>query len=129
LARTVVFATVSRTKTSCRPFVSPATRFDARLSNATKRPFPLTTGLSLALFACTSVSPTLTRTVDVHPAAKAASNNDATTAATPDARTNQSVARPNNLALRQIADQSQSSGAASCTWVAKDHWCPSGSVA
>jgi hypothetical protein len=35
----VVPNTRSRTKTSRSPFVSPATRFDASLSNATKRPF------------------------------------------------------------------------------------------
>ncbi len=33
----------SRTKTSVRPFVSPATRLDAPESNATKRPSALTT--------------------------------------------------------------------------------------
>jgi hypothetical protein len=63
LTRSVVPETRSRTKTSAHPFVSPATRFEARLRNATYRPSAEIDGVVLSRSACAPEEPTLARVV------------------------------------------------------------------
>ena len=60
-------ASRSWTKTSIRALVSPATRLEAALWNATKRPFADSTGAALTPSAWAPPTPTLTRTVATPP--------------------------------------------------------------
>ena len=53
----------SRRKTSYTPFVSPATRFEARLANTTKRPSAEIDESMLSSFDCPPLESTLTRSV------------------------------------------------------------------
>src|SRR5438105_4254520 len=74
LSRVVMPVERSCRKTSRRPLVSFATRFDAVDSNATYRPSGVTTELVLAPFACVPPLATLTRTTPRGAAAAAAAD-------------------------------------------------------
>src|SRR5262249_14262070 len=63
LTRVVVSPTRSRTNTSVAPFVSPATRFEASLGNATNRPSPDTAGKPPSPLPSAPPELTLTRVV------------------------------------------------------------------
>jgi hypothetical protein len=63
LTRSVVAVVRSRRNTSQKPFVSPAARFDAWLSNATQRPSAEIDGLPLPAFAWPPPVSTLARSV------------------------------------------------------------------